>query len=111
MSTMELLAAELRNAGLPDLAEKAEAGAYSVTISPHALPELELAKDLEAAHTPAADALAWRCISGEFGPTDTELDIAAERILMARFQPREIAVKAKEKESEVAARLRIGLRS
>lgn len=84
MGTMDLLAAELRRAGLPDLALKAEAGVYSVIVSTLALPELELIKDLEQAHTPAAAALAWRCRKGEFGPTDEELDLAAERLLSAR---------------------------
>lgn len=80
-----MLAAELRKAGLPDLAIKAERGVYSVVDSTLALPELELARDLQAAHTPEADTLARRCVSGEFGPTDAELDTAAENALKARY--------------------------
>jgi hypothetical protein len=66
MHTKDLLAHELREAGLHEMAEKAATGYYHDFLSPLATPCLQLAHDLHAAGTPAAMALYRRHMNGEF---------------------------------------------
>jgi len=66
MHTKDLLAGELRAAGLADMADKAANGHYHDYLSPLDFPELQLAADLEAAGTPEAMALRERAFDGDF---------------------------------------------
>jgi hypothetical protein len=59
MHTKDILADELRKAGLPLMAKRAAEGVYSNGLSLHALPEVVLRRDLLDAHSPLADALLW----------------------------------------------------
>lgn len=66
MHTKDVLAAELLQAGLPELAAKAKEGYYHDFLSPLDFPAMQLAADLIAAGTPAADEIRQRLIEGEF---------------------------------------------
>jgi hypothetical protein len=70
--TKDILADELRKAGLPEMADKAAQGYYHDFLSPLAAPELQLLQDLQAAGTPAALALAERHMKGEFDASKQE---------------------------------------
>lgn len=74
MHTKDILADELRKAGLPEMADKAATGYYHDYLSPLATPALQLLQDLQAAGTPAALALAERHTNGEFDATKEESD-------------------------------------
>jgi hypothetical protein len=81
MHTKDILAAELRKAGLNDMADKAATGYYHDFISPLAAPCLQLAHDLntyaEAPSWPRQDeaaALLARHLSGEFDASKEESD-------------------------------------
>lgn len=69
MHTKDILADELRKAGLPEMADKAATGYYHDFLSPLAMPDFQLAEDLAAVGTPAALALYERHINGEFDAT------------------------------------------
>jgi hypothetical protein len=60
------LAAALHEAGLAEMAKRAEAGYYNEFFGPLDFPELTLADDLLKAGTTAALALRRRVIDGEF---------------------------------------------
>lgn len=64
--TKDILAAELRKAGLEKMAEKAESGWYHDFLSPLDWPCVELELDLATAGTPQALALRARHFNGEF---------------------------------------------
>lgn len=64
--TKDILADELRKAGLLDMSIKAAQGYFHDYLSPLPFPELQLANDLLAAGTPAALALRGRHLNGEF---------------------------------------------
>ena len=81
MHTKDRLAEALREAGLPLLAKKAAAGAYSNGLSLHAVPEMVLRQDLEEAHSRLASALLSRVEQGEFEATDEELDAGNEQMM------------------------------
>jgi hypothetical protein len=72
MHTKDILAAELRKAGLTEMADKAATGYYHDFLSPLALPEMQLAQDLANAGTPEALALRARHINGEFDASREE---------------------------------------
>lgn len=72
MHTKDILAEELRKAGLPEMAAMAEKGFYHDFLSPLDTPCLQLAYDLAAAGTPAALALRERHLNGEFDATLAE---------------------------------------
>ena len=72
MHTKDFLAAELRKAGLIELADKAATGFYHDFLSPLAFPALQLTEDLTKAGTPAALALRERSYEGEFDATIEE---------------------------------------
>lgn len=74
MHTKDLLAGELRAAGLMDMADKATTGYYHDFLSPLAAPCLQLAADLAEVGTPAALALRERHLMGEFDATKEESD-------------------------------------
>ena len=81
MHTKDILANELRKAGLPLLAKRAAEGIYSNGLSLHALPETVLRNDLLDAHSPLAEALLRRVDAGEFDATDVEIDQGNARIV------------------------------
>jgi len=72
--TKDILAAELRKAGLSDMADKAATGYYHDFLSPLDTPCLQLAADLLAAGTDASMALRERHLNGEFDATKEESD-------------------------------------
>jgi hypothetical protein len=78
MHTKDLLAQELRAAGLPEMADKAATGYYHDFLSPLATPELQLEADLRAIGTPAAEALRKRHINGEFDASNEESEAWAQ---------------------------------
>jgi hypothetical protein len=82
MHTKDILAGELRKAGLPLMAKMAAAGVYSNGLSLHAMPEMVLRRDLQDAHSPLADQLLRRVDAGEFEATDAEIDEGNERTMM-----------------------------
>jgi hypothetical protein len=81
MHTKDRLADALREAGLPLMAQKAEAGFYSNGLSLHAMPEMVLRRELEDARSTLASALLWRVDEGEFEATDEELDAGNEHMV------------------------------
>jgi hypothetical protein len=81
MHTKDRLADALREAGLPLMAQKAEAGLYSNGLSLHAMPEMVLRRELEDARSTLASALLWRVDKGEFEATDEELDAGNEHMV------------------------------
>ncbi len=72
MHTKDILAGELRKAGLAEMADRAATGYYHDYLSPLATPCLQLAADLQAAGTPAALALRNRHLNGDFDATEDE---------------------------------------
>ena len=66
MHTKDYLAQELRKAGLHKMADDAALGLYHDFLSPLAMPEMQLDKDLFEAGTPEAAALRKRHHNGEF---------------------------------------------
>lgn len=77
MHTKDKLAAELENAGLPDIAERARQGIYHDYLSPLDFPELALAAELAKAAkrgNKAAEALRQRHLNGEFDASAEESD-------------------------------------
>ncbi len=81
MHTKDRLADALREAGLPLMAKKAEAGLYSNGLSLHAMPEMVLRRDLDEARSTLASALLWRVDRGDFESTDEELDAGNEHMM------------------------------
>jgi hypothetical protein len=57
MHSKDKLAKALRDAGLPEMADRAADGYYHDFLSPLATPAMQLAEDLRRAGTPAAMAL------------------------------------------------------
>ena len=81
MHTKDYLAQELRAAGLDTMADRAASGWYHDYLSPLALPETELDKDLIRAinsGNKAAQALRRRHHAGEFDASKEESDAWAE---------------------------------
>lgn len=76
--TKDILAAELKKAGLHEMATLAATGYYHDFLSPLDKPEMQLAADLAAAGTPEALALRERHIRGEFDASKEESDAWAE---------------------------------
>jgi hypothetical protein len=72
MHTKDILAAELRKAGLFKMADAAATGFYHDFLSPLPLPQIQLADDLRQAATPEALALLERVMDGEFDATKEE---------------------------------------
>jgi hypothetical protein len=72
--TKDILAAELRKAGLHEMADRAAAGYYHDFLSPLAIPDAQLEHDLRMAGTPEAEALRRRHLSGEFDASPEESD-------------------------------------
>jgi hypothetical protein len=72
MHTKDILAGELRKAGLAEMADKASAGYYHDYLSPLATPCLQLAADLQEIGTPAAMVLRARHLNGDFDATEDE---------------------------------------
>jgi hypothetical protein len=81
MHTKDRLAEALREAGLPLMAKKAEAGVYSNGLSLHAMPEMVLRCELEDARSALASALLWRVNKGEFETTEEEFDAGNEHMV------------------------------
>lgn len=80
MHTKDILAAELRKAGLNEMAVKAEAGYYHDFLSELDFPEMQLDSDLLRVGTPAALALRARHHNGEFDANKEESDSWADSI-------------------------------
>lgn len=78
MHTKDILAAELRKAGLPMMATRAAEGWYHDFLSPLAAPCMQLASDLADVGTPEALALRARHLKGEFDASREESDRWAE---------------------------------
>ena len=78
MHTKDILAGELKKAGLSEMAEMASQGYYHDFLSPLAAPCLQLAEDLAKAGTPEAMALRARHMNGEFDASKEESDAWAE---------------------------------
>lgn len=74
MHTKDLLAQELRAAGLAEMADKATTGYYHDYLSPLDLPAMQLDADLVKAGTPQAMALRARHHNGEFDASIEESD-------------------------------------
>lgn len=74
MHTKDKLAAELRGAGLEEMAALAERGYYHDFLSPLETPCIQLATDLAKVGTPAAMALHKRHLNGEFDASPEESD-------------------------------------
>jgi len=74
MHSKDVLAAELRKAGLPEMADRAASGWYHDFLSPLDTPTLALLADLATAGTTPAKALRQRVIDGEFDATQQESD-------------------------------------
>ena len=74
MHTKDILAGELRKAGLLAMSIKAAQGYYHDFLSPLPMPCQQLAADLKAAGTPAALALLDRHLNGEFDASKEESD-------------------------------------
>jgi hypothetical protein len=74
MHTKDILARELRSAGLHDMADKACTGYYHDFLSPLDMPCHQLAADLAAKGTPEALAIRARHLGGEFDASAEESD-------------------------------------
>jgi hypothetical protein len=81
MHTKDILAAELRKAGLPLMAKMAAEGVYSSGLSLHAMPDRVLRRDLEDAHSELASKLLRRVDAGEFEATEHEIDEGNARMV------------------------------
>lgn len=68
------LSAALREAGLWDMATRAEQGEFNEFFGPHELPEIFLVNELAKIATPAAMAIRQRVINGEFDAGKEESD-------------------------------------
>ena len=84
MHTKDILAAELRKAGLPLMAKMAAEGVYSNGLSLHAMPEMVLRRDLEDANSVLASKLLRRVDAGEFEATEDEIDEGNARMVTSR---------------------------
>lgn len=87
MHTKDHLTAELRAAGLEDLAARAEIGWYHDFDSPLPAPALELSRDLARNGSPAAMALLKRQLTGEFDASEAEAAAWVEGMMAARPLP------------------------
>lgn len=76
--TKDMLADELRRAGLPEMADLAAEGYYHDYLSPLDAPCLQLTMDLAAAGTTEAMALRSRAIQGDFEASDEESEAWAD---------------------------------
>jgi hypothetical protein len=74
MHTKDKLAKALREAGLEEMAKRAEDAYYDDFLSPLDFPCLQLNADLRAVGTPAALALCSRLMNGEFDASKEESD-------------------------------------
>ena len=74
MHTKDILARELRKAGLSQMADKASTGYYHDFLSPLDTPSWQLAADLVNAGTPSALALRKRHLNGDFDAAKDESD-------------------------------------
>lgn len=74
MHTKDKLAQALREANLPEMAEKAAEGWYHDYLSPLDMPEMELLADLEEVGTKEALALRDRHMNGDFDASSEESD-------------------------------------
>jgi hypothetical protein len=72
--TKDILAAALRDAGLPEIAGRAADGYYHDYLSPLATPEKQLLSELTIIGTPAALMLCEQVKRGDFDPSDDESD-------------------------------------
>lgn len=72
--TKDMLAAALRAADLPAMADQAATGFYHDFLSPLDIPEMQLLHDLAKVGTPAAIALRNRVMDGEFDASKEESD-------------------------------------
>ncbi len=72
MHTKDKLAAELRKAGLTEMADRAAVGYYDDFLSMLDTPCMQLAQDLFDAGTPEAMAIRARHLDGEFDSTAEE---------------------------------------
>jgi hypothetical protein len=70
--TKDILAAALRDAGLPLMALKAAEGYYHDYLSPLAMPEKQLVSELTNMGTSAALALCERVKQGDYGASEEE---------------------------------------
>jgi hypothetical protein len=80
MHSKDKLAAALRLAGLPRMADRAATGLYHDYLSPLAMPSLALMDELrrEALSNPMAAKLAERHAEGEFDASEQEAEAWAE---------------------------------
>lgn len=75
MTSSFKLAAALRDAGWHDLAERAAKGEWSDYDGPHALPQMELLKEIMGRHPLGkAQDITRRVVNGEFDATSEESD-------------------------------------
>ena len=74
MHTKDILAAALRDAGLPEMAGRAAQGHYHDYLSPLVMPEKQLVSELTIIGTTAALTLRRRVKQGDFDPSDDECD-------------------------------------
>jgi hypothetical protein len=72
MHTKDVLAAALREAGLPLMAVKAAEGYYHDYLSPLAMPEKQLVSELTIMGTAAAPALCERVKQGDYDVSEEE---------------------------------------
>ena len=72
MHTKDVLAAALRDAGLPIVAARAAEGYYHDYLSPLAMPEKKLCDELTIAGTAAALALCERVKQGDYNASEEE---------------------------------------
>jgi hypothetical protein len=96
MHTKNILAAALRDAGLPIMAARAAEGYYHDYLSPLPMPEKKLCDELAIAGTPAALALCERVKLGDYDASEEEEEewaespegVAAMQAFAARFMQR-----------------------
>ncbi len=74
MHTKDVLAAALREAGLPEMAGRASEGYYHDCLSPLRTPEKQLLSELTMIGTSAALMLCEQVKGGDFDPSDDEID-------------------------------------
>jgi hypothetical protein len=74
MHTKDVLAAALRDAVMPEMAERAAEGYYHDYLSPLVMPEKPLVSELTIIGTSAARVLCERVKRGDFDPSDDESD-------------------------------------
>jgi hypothetical protein len=96
MHTKDILAAALRDAGLPKMAELAAEGHYHDYLSPLPMPEKKLCDELTIVGTSAALALRERVREGDYDASEEEEEewaaspegVAAMQAFAARFSRR-----------------------